>query len=191
MNRVRLVQRRILFLAVAAMCFLPCTVNATTVHFVATDLSDATPGEDLWRYDYTVGGQTFSQGQFFDVLFDPLLYGALTAGPSPSSDWDVAVLQQPNPVNLPPFDRGIFDAFALVNDPSINGTFSLNFVYLGGGSPGSQPFQIYGSDAELLESGFTTPAGTVVPEPSSLLMFAFAILAVAGFRLPRALVSRP
>jgi hypothetical protein len=190
MNRVWLVQQRIPFLAVAAMFSLLATVNATTLQFVATDLADVTPGEDLWRYEYKVEGNTFSQGQFVDVLFDPLLYGALTAGPSPGGDWDVAVLQQPAPVNLPPFDRGIFDAFALVNDPSIDGIFSVNFVYLGSGSPGSQPFEIYASDAALLESGFTTPSGTVVPEPSTLLTLAFAAVAVACLRTARAHASR-
>lgn len=190
MNRVWLVQQRISLLAVAAMFSLVATVNATTLQFVATDLVDVTPGEDLWRYDYKVSGSTFSQGQFFDVLFDPLLYGALTAGPSPSGDWDVAVLQQPAPLTLPPFDKGIFDAFALVNDPAIDGIFSVNFVYLGGGTPGSQPFEIYGSNGALLEPGFTTPPGTVVPEPSALLTLSFAAAALTGLKVRRLRTSR-
>ena len=113
----------------------------------------------------------------------------LMAAPSFTPDWDVAVLQQPNPVNLPPFDTGIFDAFALANNPSLAGTFSVSFVYLGAGSPGSQPFDIFAANAETLESGLTSPAQGAIPEPATVTL-SLAGLAFLGWqRLHRACKS--
>jgi hypothetical protein len=179
---------RVVFLVVTCALLLFITAaHGATIEFIATNLSDTTPGEDLWRYDYKVQG-TFAQSQFFDIYFDPLLYGPLTAGPAPNSDWDAAILQQPNPANLPPFDRGMFDGFALVNNPSLAGTFSVTFVYLGSGTPGSQPFEVFDADSNLLadESGFTF----VIPEPSTLMLVSSAGLAVIGIRFYRTHKSR-
>lgn len=147
-------------------------VQAARIDFAPTDLVDVTPGEDLWRYDYTVSGPSFQQSEFFDIYFDPSLYAMLTAGPAPNADWDVLILQQPNSANLPPFDVGIFDAFALVGSPSLSGAFSVSFVYLGTGIPGSQVFEIYDADSSLVETGLTTVprAEEVIPEPSTLAL---------------------
>ena len=83
------------------LTFIPA--QAEKIAFVATDLVDVTPGEDLWRYDYTVSGShNFAQFEFFDIFFDPSLYGALSDASAPNGDWDVLILQQPNPINLPP-----------------------------------------------------------------------------------------
>src|SRR5262245_14490519 len=98
---------RRLLSALVVLLLSAIPLYATKIEFVATDLVDITPGEDLWRYDYRVSGGTFLQNSFFDIYFDPLLYRDLTAGPAPNADWDVAILQQPNPANIPPFDRGI------------------------------------------------------------------------------------
>jgi hypothetical protein len=146
---------------------------------VVTDLADTSPGQDLWRYDYTVSGRTFLQSEFFDIFFSSTLYATLTSPTGPSADWDVAILQQPTPGNLPPFDRGMFDAFALTANPSLSGVFSVNFVYLGGGTPGSQPFVIFDASANIVESGVTSVAGTTVPEPSMSIPFSFGLIAWA------------
>jgi hypothetical protein len=153
------------------------TAQAGTIDYVATDLADVTPGQDLWRYDYTVNGVSFLQGQFFDIYFAPALYATLTAGPAPNTDWDVIILQQPTPGNLPPFDTGIFDSFALTNGPSVSGVFSVDFVYLGAGTPGSQMFEIFDAASNSIQTGFTSVPGGAVPEPGTaalLLLGAFA-----------------
>ena len=168
--------------AAVSLALLICAGAAypVTIEYAVTDIPDAVPGQNLWRDDYTVAGGPFLQGQFFDIYFNPLLYGTLTAGPAPGSGWDVMILQQPNPANLPPFDRGMFDAFALANNASLSGTFSVTFTFLGSGTPDSQPFQVFGADASLAESGFTTPAvaDVAIPEPSTLFLFAFGALAL-------------
>lgn len=158
--------------------------RATTIEYIASNLADVTPGEDLWRYDYTVTGRSFLQSQFFDIYFQPTLFAALAAGAAPNTDWDVAVLQQPTPGNLPPFDRGMFDAFALSDDASLTGLFSVSFIYLGSGSPGSQAFEIYDAGSNLLETGVTTPLGGAIPEPSTLALLAGGLL-VGALKLRR------
>ncbi len=181
-------RRLVLFSILVLLCPI-WGARAATVQFVVTDLPNVTPGEDLWRYDYIVAGRSFLLSEFFDVYFDPLLYGALTAEATPSADWDARILQQPNAANLPPFDRGMFDAFALVGSPSLAGTFAVSFVYLGGGIPGVQQFEIFGANSSLLESGLTSPATTAIPEPSTSLL---SLLGLAGLsvRLRHARIIR-
>jgi hypothetical protein len=153
---------------------IPLT-QAATIEYVVTDLSDVTPGEDLWRYDYTVSGRSFAASEYFDIYFASSLYGTLTPGPAPNADWDVMILEQPDPTKLPPFDRGMFDVFALNAGPSLAGAFSVTFPYLGSGTPGAQPFEIFDASSNLLESGVTVPAGGVVPEPSTVALFALGL----------------
>jgi hypothetical protein len=177
-------KRRGLFSSLLVLLWAVPESHAATVEFVATDLPDVT-AEDLWRYDYRVSGRSFLQFEFFDIYFDPLLYRNLANESLAGPDWDVAILQQPNPLNLPPFDRGMFDAFALVDGPSLTGTFSVSFAYLGSGRPGSQPFDIFDAGSNLVESGFTTPAPSAVPEPSTFLLVLPA-LAAASLKFRRA-----
>jgi hypothetical protein len=165
--------------AVLALVCSSLPARAATIAYTATDLTDVIPGEDLWRYDYTVSGHSFLQTDLFDILFDPLLYDSLTAGPPPNGDWDVLILQQPNPVNLPPFDTGIFNAAALSDNPSLVGSFSATFNYLGAGTPGAQPFQIFDVAGTPLDSGLTrVPGSTVIPEPSTAALFLTGVIAV-------------
>ena len=165
--------------AICALVILS-PAQAETIQFVATDLVDVNPGENLWQYDYTVSGHNFLQGEFFDIFFDPSLYSTLTAGPAPNADWDVAVLQQPNPANLPPFDTGIFDSFALINGASLTGVFSVSFIFLGSGVPGAQPFQIFDADLppNLVNAGLTSPPAAV-PEPSTAILFFTGLIGCA------------
>ena len=171
--------KRLLTAAAIVLFSYSTRVQAATVEYVATDLIDVTPGENLWRYDYRVIGATFLQSEFFDIYFGPALYGVLTAEPAPNNDWDVIVLQQPDLANPPPFDTGIFDSFALTNNPSLTGTFSVTFVYLGSGSPGAQPFEIFDASASTVETGVTSAPAGAVPEPSTAALFLIGFAAWA------------
>lgn len=179
--------RKAFFLGtLAALLCLSNSAQATLIEFVATDLPNTVSGEDLWRYDYTVKDRAFLQSDFFDIYFDPLLYGTLELGALPGADWDLQILQQPSVVNFPPFDKGIFDALAFVDNPDLANTFAVTFIYLGPGTPGSQPFEIYDSNVNLVESGFTTPAQAegAIPEPASgaLLLFGIAAFGIKYYR---------
>jgi len=162
--------RSLLFcLSIFAMAFFPGVVGgsamATTIFYSPVDLPDVTPGANLWRYDYIVRDFPFSQNQSFTIYFDRLLYRDLESPPpSVGPDWDVLTLQ-PDP-NLP--DNGAYDALALIDNPSLAPPFSVSFLYLGTGSPGSQRFDINQFDVNgnlqrILDTGFTQP---MIPEPA-------------------------
>ena len=57
--------------------------------------------------------------------------------------------------------------------------FAVAFNWLGSGTPGSQPFQIFTANSTLVENGTT-----VAPEPSTLALLGLA-LAVGGYRIRR------
>ena len=166
----------IVVLVVLAVSCIAQPARASVITFVATDLADTTVGQDLWRYDYAVSGRSFLQSEFFDIYFDPSRYRTLSAGPEPNADWDSIVLQQPTPGNLPPFDVGIFDNFALTGAPSLAGSFSTTFVFLGPGTPGSQKFNIFDANSNLIETGLTTRPVSVIPEPSTISLSLIGLL---------------
>ena len=157
-------------------------VRGATIAFVATDLTDVVAGEDLWQIEYFVSGRSFLAGEGFDIEFDPLLYGSLQSlPPAPSLDWDPLILQQPNPAAFPPFDVGIYDALALVDNASLDAPFVLQVVFLGGagGSPGPQPFTIFDSGFQVVETGSTQGA---IPEPNPIVLVASGVALFALLR---------
>ena len=155
--------------------------QATVIAYEASDLVDVTPGEDLWRYRYTLSEISFSVNEGFSIFFDPVEYGTLSAGPSPSADWDTLILQQPQSGDLlDPFADGIYDVLALVADPNPLGLFSVDFVFLGTGVPGSQQFEVYDSSFAMVESGITTSGTTPIPEPGSMGLLLGGLLVMAA-----------
>ncbi len=162
-------------LLVAALCSIlgSTASHATTISFEAMDLADPVPGEDLWEYSYEVGDFTFDTDYGFTILFDFTSY-TLIEDPPPAvnGDWDVISIQ---PDLLLP-DAGAYDALALVNAASLADPFAVTFVWLGAGTPGSQPFVVY-------EPGFSTiEIGQTVPEPANGLLFCLGLIALLGAR---------
>jgi len=181
------IRTTVLSVSLAAL-LLPAAANALMIQYAATDLTDTTSGEDLWRYDYTLSGQIFNEYQGFTVFFSPNNYGALSSpsAPNSSSDWDVLRIN-PDP-GIP--DDGLFDALALVNNASLSGTFSVQFVWLGGAStvPGAQSYETYKCNNGDCNTGFEITSGggslsTVsgaIPEPGSLSLFLAGLLGLGA-----------
>jgi hypothetical protein len=143
---------------------------AVMVAYTATDLSDTTPGEDLWEYTYLVSGFSFLSGEGFTIYFDSALYGAIESlPPAPSADWDAIGVPSPF-VPVP----GYYDALALVDTPSLADPFTVQFVWLGTGVPGVQDFDVYDAGFTVVQSGVTT-----VPEPVTALLLMTAPVALA------------
>jgi hypothetical protein len=152
---------------------------AITISYQATDLADTTPGEDLWQYSYSVSGYTFNQDYGFTVLFDYSLYSKLEdPPPSVNADWDPLVLQPD--LGLPA--DGTYDALALVDNASLANSFTLSFVWLGSGTPGSQPFDVYDPDFQIIEEGRTTSGAAAIPEPATLLLLGSGFIGLLGIR---------
>ena len=150
------------------LCSIPTAVLATTIEFEASDLADVTAGEDLWRYSYRVSDFGFDSDFGFTIFFDYQLYGPLSAAELVNADWDVLLIQAD--LALP--DDGFYDALALSDNASLADPFAMTFVWLGPGSPGPQPFEVYGPGFETLEMGTTAP----IPEPTVALMMLVGLL---------------
>jgi hypothetical protein len=164
---VRVIPRLVVALALIASA-QTVTAAPITIQFEATDLPDLIPGEDLWRYDFTVAG-TLLQDQDFEIEFDYDSYADLD-GSSPSVSWDLLVLQ-PEPA-IP--DVGRYNALALIDHGLFTEFFAVTFLWNGPGNPGSQPFTVAEYDAQglrsVIASGQTTPLN--VPEPGTLMLTA-------------------
>ena len=136
--------------------FLPVTSYAISIDYQLQNI-----GGNRYQYVYTVTNDgSLGAGvpvRLFDVLFDITLYDentlAITTTAPLSADWNEMIL-------LPvPGDPTAYDAFsATVGIPvgqSVSG-FTVAFDWLGAGTPGTQPFEIYDPTTfALLESGTT------------------------------------
>lgn len=141
--------------------------RAATVIFAATDLTDTSPGQDLWEYSYQVTGVTFAAGQGFTIFFDRALFAQLQSPPPfVNADWDPLTIQPDLALN----SDGFYDAQALRNNPSLADLFRVSFVRRSTATPGSQPYAIYDANFSTISQGQTTN----VPEPTSLALFVAA-----------------
>jgi hypothetical protein len=147
---------------------------AATILFEVTDLPDLVSGEDLYRYEYSLSEFPFPAEYGFSIVFDRALYTSLESPPpSVGTDWDVLSIQPD--LALP--DDGLFDALALVDAPATLSGFTIEFVWLGNGVPGSQPFLIYDSAFETIESGETRARPVAVPETPALGLILLSLFA--------------
>jgi hypothetical protein len=146
--------------------------NAITIQYQALDLADTTPGQDLWQYNYQLSDATFAAGQGFSIFFDPTLYDALQNNPPVvNADWDVITLQ-PDPL-LP--DAGLYDALALNDGASLADRFTVDFTWLGAGTPGAQNYVMYDNMFSTIESGTSIPT-VAVPEPATALLMGVGLI---------------
>jgi len=174
---------------------------ASPIFFETTDLVDITPGEDRWRYDYTVGNDTRFDIEQFTIYFDYGLYEfslisddfGYVVDPdtfSAPSDWDPFVA--PTDLILGEVQDGFYDAFALFDliapgDP-ISG-FSVDFTFLGDGTPGEQFFEFFGFDEfgdDVLGESYTqrmmTEPPVAVPAPATGTLLVLGTLALFSRR---------
>jgi hypothetical protein len=148
-------------------------------------------GGNVYRYVYSItnsGGSPVVQ--LFDILFDTSLYqesSLLIVTPAPlSSQWAQQILH-----SVPPAVPAAYDAFAITGGIPAGTTitgFSVQFTWLGSGTPGPQPFQVYDATTfSLLQTGATLLAPTSVPAAStvslSLLGLGLAVAAAYQARL--------
>ena len=156
---------------------------AATLHAAAIQVQVTPLGGTSFRYTYSLSGFTFlanqNVNQALDIRFDPALYGTLSnavVGSGFSS-----LLLQPN---NPPGAFGDYNALAQVNNPSLAGPFSVDFIFKGLGLPGgAQPFEVdeFDKSGNFLRtvpggSGLTAPLGSAVPEPGSFSLACVALL---------------
>jgi hypothetical protein len=112
-----------------------------------------------------------------DIEFDPTMFGQLSNGVAPTG-FDLLLFQPNNPPQAP----GDYSALALVDHPSLAGQFSVDFTFIGQGTPGSQAFSIdqfdsHGGFQGVVATGETAPLATGAPEPSSVSLIAAGLMA--------------
>lgn len=172
----------LLFLSVLLLA-LPFTSIAINISYEAFNLTDTTVGEDLWRYDYTVSDHSFLADEGFLIFFDYTLYGDLQdTPPLPNIDWDPLTLD-PDPLLIPP-DPGNYDALALSDNASLLDLFTVEFIWLGTGTPGSQRFELYDANYQSTYGGRTT-GGAPIPEPSTWALLATGLIGLIGYTRKR------
>jgi hypothetical protein len=166
--------RKLFWLPVVAI--LAVNLQAASITFQVSNL-----GGSSYRYNYLLNGFVLGANQELDLQFDPTLYSNLTNGVG--TGFDLTLLQPNNPGGLP----GDYQLFTPVANPSLAGPFSVDFNYLGLGTPGNQTFLLNQFDASGVNLVSSTPGGntslsggsSVVPEPATWPILALA--ALTGF----------
>jgi hypothetical protein len=170
--------RRTLILSVLCIGFMVFSLPAFagSIQYDAVDL-----GGGDWQYNYIVNGTFTGNSNGFTIYFDESTYTNLTDITAPSADWDLLISQPVISLPMP----GYFDGLAL-NNLTGSYNFSVDFTWLGSGTPGSQPFEFY--DLNNIDNPVTgmTSHQASVPDPSSsliLLSIGFAGVAIARRKL--------
>ena len=162
-------------LLVALLFFAPLS-NATVI-----DATGFNVAGDRWQFDYVVDNDTLGFDiEEFTIWFDLGLFDNLDVVASPA-DWDSIAI---NPDGSIP-DDGFFDSLALaagIAPGDILGGFSVQFDWLGDGSPISQFWEIIDPFTfDVLDEGETNVTIVRVPEPATLalLLAALGLLALS------------
>lgn len=153
-------------------------LQATTVNYTVTDL-----GLGLWEYEYTITNDSLATDiEEFTIFFDDTLFGTLGTPGQPNGiapiGWDPLVVQEPTIFN----GDGFYDALALgprIAPGATLGGFSLQVVFDGLDTPGSNRFQVIEpfTFASIGPEIMTMPA--VVPVPAAIWLFGSALLGLA------------
>ena len=163
---------RNLLTGVACLLLVSFQSAATTITYDVTNIAGST-----WEYSYTVNNDTLGFDiEEFTVYFDVGVYENLTLITPTPATWDPLVIEPDNFLS----NDGYYDALALsagIAPGNSLGIFSVRFDYLGGGTPGSQYFEIVDSFTfDLLDSGQTSP----VPVPAAVWLFGSGLIGLIG-----------
>ena len=171
--------------AIGTLALLPFGVSLAAPVSIEYQLTTLGPsGRYEIRYAVTNVSLPSALSGFW-IDFDPALYdeASLLVASTGSSGWIEQILGSVSDAGLP----AQYDAYQVAGTPLVPGDtaagFTVQFTWLGSGTPGAQVFAVYDpSTLEVLATGLTTlvgeePPPTDVPEPATA---ALTLLALAG-----------
>lgn len=153
-----------------------CLLSAASFGALMTEISYETEDLETGRWEYTyevtninlIADEVPAAIEEFTIWFDEGLYDNLVVTTSGvlAGEWDQIVWQPDSLLG----DPGAYDALTVGANAgigageSVNG-FSVAFDWLGGGTPGTQYYEIVNPDTfETIDTGYTTP------EPATLVL---------------------
>jgi len=169
-------KRALQALLCAATLLTAGAAASNTVTFFASDLTDTTAGQDLWRYDYQIGGPIDAFGSV-NLLFPANNYSELMVL-SAAADFAPSLVQPDSGLGT---DGILYATHTFGLAAATTAPLSLSFVWTSTGMPGSQAFEVIDGQGALMATGVTT----AVPEPSSALLMIGGLVGVAALRRRR------
>lgn len=141
--------------------------------YEAVDVPDTIIGVDRMKYTYHLDG-AFTAFQGFTLIYDSTLHANLSVTTPLGVDWD-QVISQPG---LPGTFDGLQFNTALADIADATATFEVEFGWSGIGLPGSQPYELFDDQFNLISASRTTPFAVMasVPEPDTLLLVLAGLL---------------
>jgi hypothetical protein len=164
-------------------CSLMSPAYATSVQYNLVDL-----GGGDYRYVYSITNDgSLGSGvpiQLFDIFFDPAQYLesslSVTTPPPLNGDWDQIFLA--SSPGVPAAYDALASAGGIADGATVTG-FSVDFQWIGTGTPGVQPYEIYDPNTfALLEQGVSA---SPVPVPAALWLFSSGLVTLLGARSTR------
>ncbi|MGP8247412.1 MAG: PEP-CTERM sorting domain-containing protein [Bryobacteraceae bacterium] len=174
------IKRFCISLPVCSLIFAASS-GAGTIQY---ELSTPSPSDpSVQQYTYLVSGFTLSAYQELEIVFPVASFGTLSNA-APVVDFSVSVIQPNNPLGT----DGDYDAEALINNPPLTGPFSVDFTYIGVGTPGAQEYFIYQFSSTGTLEGLVDSGSTVAyqaPEPGTLALAGLLVVAGGVWRAVR------
>jgi len=153
---------------------LPIDASALEAQGWLTDLSDTTPGEDLWQASYEISDWNGYGANYGFSIALPLTAAEYTqlGNASGGGNWTTVALQVDAEI---PAD-GALDARALVSTPDVTQQFTIEFVWTGTGESPTLPDAMTIYDSQFLE---LTQLTVQAPEPGATASTAAVLLTLA------------
>ncbi len=179
---------RLLALAVCA-AVLPARAAVIDYQLVAL-------GGSSYRYLYSVTNDGTLPGAApiteFDLQFDPLLYDesslTITSAAPITAGWSELLLS--SAPGVPATYDALANGAGIAPGSTVSG-FAVDFTWLGGGLPGSQPFDIWDPASNaLIAQGTTGTTVAPVPLPSTVWILACGLTGLAGLARRRPAIRR-
>lgn len=178
-------------ISILAILLLAPSTKASVIEYTTRNVNGGT-----WEYSYYLSGLNFMQFGGFQIYFDYNFYSDLDNFPvAPNTDWS-PITFNPDP-SL--FINSLYDAIALVNNPSLTDPFVISFNWSGVDQPAAQGFSLYQCEDEFCSTGVTFgrtgttvarndgggPNPNPIPEPLTTLLIGLGLLGMAFVRQSR------